>query len=127
MGAKDPRICGNPNASVKALCTEDEDFDAAAELADQVIEAFRRTCGSVGAATKYVARNYGLRPAWLQRLRERRRVPIYRYAYNNLIVALEDIVARQEAAIELERARIQALRGTHEARAADLPRDAERV
>jgi hypothetical protein len=110
-----PQNCGNLRAGRAALLDEDTAFHQAAEVADQVIADAAARCGSIGRAVSVVSRAYHIKPAWLQRLRERRKVPVYHNYYNNLLVALEDAVARQEAAIALNKARLGALSNANSA------------
>lgn len=106
-----PQNCGNERPAVRSLSLIDEEkaFFDTAEIADQVINEAVERYGTVGRAVARVAGTYKIKPAWLQRLRERRKVPIYLTYYNNLLVALEDAVVRQEAAIALNKARLGAI------------------
>lgn len=122
-----PQNCGNSLGGRAALLDEDTAFHQAAEVADQVITDAAARCGSIGRGIAVVARTYKIKPAWLQRLRERRKVPVYHNYYNNLLVALEDAVARQEAAIALNRARLGALSNANSAAHRPLASERGRV
>lgn len=107
---------GPQNCVARVLASPADDFEAAMSIAGFVIKETKTATGSVSNAIAYISRRYKLKPSWLQRLWEGRDVPIYRYAYNNLLIALDDLIAKREAEIELEKARFEALRNSNAAR-----------
>jgi hypothetical protein len=102
-----PQNCGNTR-----LLDEKSDYEHAAVLSDEAINLGSKLYGSVNSAISSISREYKIKPAWLTRLRERRHVPVYRHAFHNLCVAIDDLQARVDAAREREIAKIKSIKQT---------------
>ena len=114
-GAAQVRSDRPQNCRNLALLSEADDFQHAAILAEKAIGLAKELCGTGGAAVSYLSKRYRLKAAWLTRLWERRHVPVYRHAFNNLVVAVEHLESLVEEAKAAERAKIEAIKnmGTH--------------
>lgn len=105
MRSEPPRNCRN-----LALLSEEDDFQHATLLAEKAVGLAKELCGTGGGAIAYLSKRYRLKAAWLTRLRERRHVPVYRHAFNNLIVAVEHLESLVEEAKAAERAKIEQIK-----------------